>query len=201
MGQLPMNAVPSIRMFVEEALRKHPATVGDLARRVQAENDVDEVDLLESIKSMVHEKVIALVPPAHEIATFLDYLFTITLSGWLWATLITIALTLPVVAITPDVFPLNVPRWALGSIFVLFLPGYSLLQLLFPKESDLDSLERFALDVGISLALVPLIGLMLNFTPWGIRLIPIMASLAGFTIIVSVGAAARKYWAVRVEPV
>ena len=196
-----MNAAPSIRTFVNDALRKHPATVGELTRQVQAENGVDEVDLFETIKSMVHEQAIALLPPAYEIATFLDYLFTITLSGWLWATLIAIALTLPVVAITPDVFPLSVPRWILGSIFVLFLPGYSLLQLLFPKDSDLDSLERFALDVGVSLALVPLIGLMLNFTSWGIRLIPIMASLAGFTIIVSVGAAVRKYWAVRVEPV
>lgn len=186
---------------MNDALRKHPATVGELTRQVQAENGVDEVDLFETIKSMVHEQAIALLPPAYEIATFLDYLFTITLSGWLWATLIAIALTLPVVAITPDVFPLSVPRWILGSIFVLFLPGYSLLQLLFPKDSDLDSLERFALDVGVSLALVPLIGLMLNFTSWGIRLIPIMASLAGFTIIVSVGAAVRKYWAVRVEPV
>ncbi|MGD0176590.1 MAG: DUF1616 domain-containing protein [Candidatus Bathyarchaeia archaeon] len=196
-----MNAAPSIRTFVDDALRKHPATVGELVREVQSENDVDEVDLFDTIKSMVHEQAIALLSPTYEIATFLDYLFTITLSGWLWATLIAIALTLPVVAITPDIFPLNVPRWALGSIFVLFLPGYSLLQLLFPKESDLDMLERFALDVGVSLALVPLIGLMLNFTPWGIRLIPIMASLAGFTIIVSVGAAVRKYWAVRVEPV
>lgn len=196
-----MNAAPSIRTFVNDALRKHHATVGELTRQVQAENGVDEVDLFETIKSMVHEQAIALLPPAYEIATFLDYLFTITLSGWLWATLIAIALTLPVVAITPDVFPLSVPRWILGSIFVLFLPGYSLLQLLFPKDSDLDSLERFALDVGVSLALVPLIGLMLNFTPWGIRLIPIMASLAGFTIIVSAGAAVRKYWAVRVEPV
>ena len=201
MGLPPMIAAPSIRILVEEAFRRHPATVGELARQVQAGNDVDDVDLFETIKSMVHEKAIALVPPAYEVATFLDYLFTITLSGWLWATLIAIALTLTVVTITPDVFPLNVPRWALGSIFVLFLPGYSLLQLLFPKQSDLDSLERLALDVGISLALVPLIGLMLNFTPWGIRLIPIMMSLAGFTIAVAVGAAVRKYWAVRVEPV
>jgi uncharacterized membrane protein len=100
--------------------------------------------------------------------------------------------------VTPDVFPVNLTRWVLGSVFVLFLPGYSLLQLLFPKGSELDSLERFALDIGISLAVVPLIGLMLNFTPWGIRLVPIMISLAGFTIVMSIGAALRKYWAVRV---
>jgi hypothetical protein len=191
---------PSIRTLIEKAVTKHPATVGQLARQVQAENAVDELEFLETVKSMVHDKAIVLEGPSYDIETVLDYLFTITLSGWFWATLAVTAVSLIVVAVTPDVFPVNVPRWVLGSIFVLFLPGYSLLQLLFPKGPELDSLERFALDIGISLAVVPLIGLMLNFTPWGIRLIPIVISLAGFTVIASMGAALRKYWAVRTYP-
>jgi len=174
--------------------------VGQLAHQVQAANAVDEVEFLETVKSMLRDKTVVLEAPSYDVETVLDYLFTITLSGWFWAVLAVTAVSLIVVAATPDVFPLNVPRWVLGSIFVLFLPGYSMLQLLFPKGSELDSLERFALDIGLSLAVVPLIGLMLNFTPWGIRLIPIVISLAGFTIIVSIGAALRKYWAVHTYP-
>jgi len=195
-----LKSEPSIRTLIEKAVTMNPSTVGQLARQLQAENAVDEVEFLETLKSMVRDKAIVLEGPSYDIETVLDYLFTITISGWFWATLAVTAVSLMVVAVTPDIFPVNVPRWVLGSIFVLFLPGYSLLQLLFPKGPELDSLERFALDIGISLAVVPLIGLMLNFTPWGIRLIPIVMSLAGFTIIISIGAALRKYWAVHTYP-
>ena len=193
-----MNSEASIRSLVEKVLAsKHPETVGQLAGQVIADKAVDEVQFVETVKGMAREKAIVLEAPSYEIQTLLDYLFTVTLSGWLWATLGFTALSLIVIAVTPGVFPLNVPRWVLGSIFVLFLPGYSLLQLLFPKGSELDSLERFALGIGISLAVVPLIGLVLNFTPWGIRLVPIVISLAAFTVIVSIGGVLRKYWAVR----
>jgi uncharacterized membrane protein len=57
-------------------------------------------------------------------------------------------------------------RWVLGSLFVLFIPGYVTAELLFPKGRELDTIEGFGLSVGWSLALVPLVGLLLNFTPW-----------------------------------
>ena len=56
---------------------------------------------------------------------------------------------------------------------VLFIPGYVLISALFPKKNDLDATERVALSFGLSIAVVPLIGLGLNYTPFGIRLIPI----------------------------
>jgi uncharacterized membrane protein len=171
---------------------KHPSTVGQLAQQVTAQN-VDEAELVETLKAMVRDKEIVVEPPSYELESVLDYLFTITLSGWLWAALAVTALSLVIIAVTPDAFPANVPRWILGSIFVLYLPGYSLMQLLFPKGTEVDSLERFALSIGLSLAVVPLIGLVLNFTPWGIRLTPIVASLSAFTIIVLIGAGTRKY--------
>jgi uncharacterized membrane protein len=49
---------------------------------------------------------------------------------------------------------------------VLFIPGYVTAELLFPKGRELDTIEGFGLSVGWSLALVPLVGLLLNFTPW-----------------------------------
>ncbi|GEA14638.1 hypothetical protein E308F_08800 [Moorella sp. E308F] len=68
-------------------------------------------------------------------------------------------------------------RVALGLPFVLFLPGYCLIAALFPRQGDLDGIERIALSFGLSIAVVPLIGLGLNYTPWGIRLYPILISL------------------------
>jgi uncharacterized membrane protein len=72
-------------------------------------------------------------------------------------------------------------RIALGLSLVLFLPGYALIAALFPAKSDLDGIERTALSFGMSIAIVPLIGLGLNYTPWGIRLLPILISLSVLT--------------------
>ncbi|KKG09298.1 DUF1616 domain-containing protein [Methanosarcina sp. 2.H.A.1B.4] len=76
----------------------------------------------------------------------------------------------------------TVLRNILGLPLVLFLPGYALIAALFPAKSDLDGIERTALSFGLSIAVVPLIGLGLNYTPWGIRLLPILISLSLFTI-------------------
>lgn len=74
-------------------------------------------------------------------------------------------------------------RNILGLPLVLFLPGYALIAALFPAKADLDGIERTALSFGLSVAVVPLIGLGLNYTPWGIRLLPILISLSVFTLV------------------
>jgi uncharacterized membrane protein len=71
-------------------------------------------------------------------------------------------------------------RITLGLIFILFLPGYALIAALFPSGKSIDWIERLALSFGLSIAVTPLIGLMLNYTPWGIRLEPIVASITLF---------------------
>lgn len=73
-------------------------------------------------------------------------------------------------------------RIILGLFLILFFPGYTLIAALFPKKQSLDSIERIALSFGLSIAIVPLIGLILNYTPWGIRLYPILVSLTGFIL-------------------
>jgi len=87
---------------------------------------------------------------------------------------------------------LKVVRIILGLPFILFFPGYTLISALFPKRTQLDSIERVALSFGLSIAVVPLIGLILNYTPWGIRLYPILTFLAGFIIVMSFVAWIRR---------
>ena len=81
-------------------------------------------------------------------------------------------------------------RIALGLAFVLFLPGYALVAALFPKDGEIDWIERVALAFGLSIAVVPLLGLLLNYTPWGIRLEPIVATVFLFIL----GMCALAYW-------
>jgi len=88
---------------------------------------------------------------------------------------------------------LTIIRYVIGSIMVLFLPGYSLVEALYPGEEDLSPLERLALSIGLSLALVPLIGLILNYTPWGIRLNSTVTALATLTASLLLASAYRKF--------
>lgn len=93
---------------------------------------------------------------------------------------------------------------------VLFFPGYALLEALFPERSSdaqnerpdsdpttraatagsrlvgLDGLERFVLAIVVSLGLVPLVAFVINYTPYGLRLGPVMTAVAGVTLALSV---------------
>ena len=86
----------------------------------------------------------------------------------------------------------TVVRTVLGLLLVLFFPGYALIASLFPKKDDLDSIERITLSFGLSIAITPLLGLVLNYTPWGIRLDQILVSLTGITLLLCAVAIIRR---------
>lgn len=113
-------------------------------------------------------------------------------SLWFWTVSALVAVTVFTVfsVSTP---PLVYVRYVLGSLYVLYMPGSMLIEALYPRSEDLQPLERLALSIGLSLAVVPLIGLILNYTPWGIRLTPVTVSLAVFTEAMAISALIRKY--------
>lgn len=99
-------------------------------------------------------------------------------------------------------------RVLLGLPFLLVLPGYALVSALFPEagpsdadaDDDLDKpwigridgLERAALSFGLSIAIVPVVGLGLHFTPWGIQLVPILVTLSLVTLALVAVAVRRR---------
>jgi uncharacterized membrane protein len=101
---------------------------------------------------------------------------------FLYAINIIVAVLFGIIAFLPN----NALRIVLGLPVVLFFPGYTLLAALFPRKESLNDIERFALSFGLSIAVVPLIALVLNYTPWGIRLYPILIALFVFIFIMSV---------------
>ena len=188
----------SARELVENALRlRHPLTVRQLVKLVTTEGGLAEYHATAIVTEMAADGSLTLQEPEYQLKSPWDYFLSPTLSMWLWASSGAVAFAVAAILLVPDSFPLGLVRWAAGSVLALLLPGYALLQLLFPTRKAMDSLEHFALDVGLSLALVPVIGLVLNFTPWGIRFIPVTISISAFTIVLLTGAALRKYSAVR----
>lgn len=67
---------------------------------------------------------------------------------------------------------------------ILCAPGYALLRLLLP--ADRFSLpERGIFAVGLSIALTILTGLVLNATPWGLRVVPFTLALSAITLAIA----------------
>jgi len=120
---------------------------------------------------------------------------------WYWTTIAIATITVAIVFTVPENFyPWSYLRNALGIIFVLWLPGYTFIKALFPTQvstkastETLDNIERIALSLGMSIALVPIIGLLLNYTPWGISLTPIVLSLLALTLVFATAAVIREH--------
>ncbi len=74
-------------------------------------------------------------------------------------------------------FDQTIFRIPFALIFLLFLPGYAFISALFPRNDDLDGIERFTLSIGLSIAITIFDGFALNYTPWGFRPLPIVVSL------------------------
>lgn len=177
---------------MEAVKSQRPTTVGQLAHYVVPAG-VEEADFVDTVKKMTALRLLRLSTPSYEIESFFDYLSTITLSGQFWLTLAVALFGIAIITLSPALFPFDLIRWMTGFAFVLFLPGYSAYQLIFLESRRLGFAERLALDVGLSLALAPLVGVILGLTPIGITLASTTACLAGLTIILTFGSAARKY--------
>ncbi len=92
--------------------------------------------------------------------------------------LVNVTVILFIVIVT--LFPSNILRIILGLPISLFFPGYALVAALFPRRGDPDSTERVGLGFGLSVLVVTVIGLILNYTPLGIELYPLLVCLAIF---------------------
>ncbi|MFW6072110.1 MAG: DUF1616 domain-containing protein [Thermoplasmatota archaeon] len=97
------------------------------------------------------------------------------------------ALLLAVIAVSPN----STVRTILGLPYILFFPGYVLISFLFPEGQPLDKIERIALSFGLSIAITPLIGLLLNYV-WEISLVPILYSQSLFIFVFALLAYLRR---------
>jgi uncharacterized membrane protein len=93
----------------------------------------------------------------------------------LWL-LTVLALLLPGLLLMPPWLALL--RVPLGLVLALLAPGYALTAAVFPGRRDLDGVQRAALSFGLSAAVIPVLALLLDKLPWGIRPWPIAIALA-----------------------
>jgi hypothetical protein len=177
-------------------LRKNGATsVPQLYDALRIKNpSLSEVEVTDLVWRLVEggEVDVQDIPPVTK--SLRQYLGIWERNLWFYASVAISLMSMLVVYTIPSQFPLVALRWILGSVFVLFIPGYVTVEVLFHKSRELDEIERLALSVGLSLALVPLIGILLNYTSWGIRLTPIVISLGILTLGLSLVGLVRQFW-------
>jgi hypothetical protein len=181
-------------LILQRAKAEHPRTVKDLLEIVKARRPaVSEQEFLEAVRELKESGALELELPALKVNSYPSYLRLWEENAWFYLVLLVGATTVLAIYVLPSTYPAVILRWIVGSAFVLFLPGLAVVYALFPEEKELDSIERIALTVGLSLAITPLIGLVLNYTPWGIRLNPIVVSLSMFTLAMATVATFRRY--------
>ena len=191
----------SLAQIIDETIRKeNPGTVDRLVERVIEQNpSITRQEVLRAVNSLHDQNKLRLTSTTPITPEISAYLRT-SQATWYWITItLTVLSIICIFTIPENVYPIVMVRYILGAVFVLWLPGYTLTKALFPNtlplktsDKDLDSVERIALSFGMSLALVPIIGLLLNYTPWGIRLTPITLSLTASTLIFATAAIIRE---------
>jgi hypothetical protein len=186
--------------ILEITIKQKPETVEQLARQVHEQlPSFSNEQILNAILVLQDEKKLRLRRTRPLPSNIIGYLKTGEVS-WYWITIATtLAAVISVFSIPENVYPIVVIRYLLGAIFILWLPGYTFIKALFPvrlpiktADKNLDTVERTALSLGMSLALVPIVGLLLNYTPWGIRLTPITLGLTALTLIFATTAVVRE---------
>jgi hypothetical protein len=177
--------------MTERVLQKEDRiSVAELTERMMKEYDMKREEAAREIYKMWQVGKIELTDNSPPKSIF-SY-FSSVYASWFWALAAVSLITLLSIFVIPQYAPFIYIRYVSGALYVLYLPGYALIEALYSKAEELDQLERLALSIGLSLAVVPLLGLVLNYTPWGIRLVPIIISLIVFTFAMALIAAKRK---------
>ena len=178
--------------IIQIVKEKKPDNIEQLVKLMQNKFSLSAQEILDRVLYLEEKEKLQLKP--HQITTpkkLTAYLGS-SQTYWFWATIMLAVITTVIVFIVPEnAYPLVYARYILGSIFILWLPGYTLTKALFPTK-EIGQIERAALSIGMSLALVPITGLLLNYTPWGIRLTPVTLSLLALTLALATVALLRE---------
>jgi len=184
----------SLNDLILRTLRtKKPTTVEELVRFVQEKSPASRETIADHVSQLKEEGRIELEEPIPPPKEFREYLKS-PWSRWFWYVVTVLVVTvLSGLLIPVEAGWFIVIRYALGFTFILFIPGYCFVEALFPEKGELDEIERFSLSIGLSLAISPLTALILNFTPWGIRTLPVFISLSLVTVAFGLFAVWRKF--------
>jgi hypothetical protein len=183
------KAEKEIEALVLEKSATKPIVLSRLVRDLSAELDYKPDQIISVMIRLKADRKI-LIRESAPYKRFPNYLLS-PISLWFWEVALATLASLGLIFASSG--------WALyfrfvfGGLMVLFLPGYSLVGLLYSEKDALDYPTRVALSFALSLAIATLLGLILNFTPFGITLFAVAFSLGAVTVGLLLLTALRRY--------
>ncbi len=150
--------------------KKKPFDVRALVESLEIDSALTREEILPIIREMEYEKDLFLQEPIFEPIDppkkFKDYFFARNYFAYeFWITIATIMLVLTLVLIDVRSGFFFYVRYIFVCFFMLFLSGWALTSAIFPELDDnLRFLERIATAIGLSIVVLLLDGLFLNYT-------------------------------------
>ena len=202
MTELESSEIERIKIRIIKIIEERkPETIIQLIEQVKKELEIPDKQLLFIIQELEDEKRLQFSDLVFPEST-IDYVFSLK-AAWYWVILSLSILTAILVFVIPEnLVPQVYARSALALIFILYFPGYVIIKAIYPinvplelRSTVLDGVERILLSLGLSLAVTPLIGLILYFTPLGLTILSTTSSLLAITAAFSTLAVWREYHA------
>jgi len=187
-------------LILKVAKEKEPKTADDLVKLVLEQRSTSKERIVEEILTLNNEGKLSLKQVQLPSQTYFRTYILSTHCTWFWITsALTLSAAIAATVIPENAFPYAYARYVLGSLYVMFLPGYALVRAAFAKK-ELERLEQIVFSIILSITLVILTSLLLNYTPFGITLTPIVLSLLGMTLLFSTIALIREYGQIMTAP-
>ena len=196
------TTINQIRDYVVEIVKNQKIeNTSQLIRLVQEKYSLSTDEVTQIIVELGNKNMLVFARTKLLDPTKLKTFLFSSQSLWYWLTMtLAIATAVTVFTISENTYPLLYLRSFFGLLFVMFLPGFTVIKALYPfkipletSSENLDRVERIALSIGLSLVLTPTVGLLLNYTSWGIQSTPATLSLLGLSIIFATVALVREY--------
>ena len=148
--------------------RKQPSTGEELVAIVTEELKMsrdEAIDVL--LKLEDQEEIFFTKLPVGYPASLVEYLLT-PWAYWYWVVIGTSIVAVASVLTAPSGLSfLTYIRYLSTPFFLMFIPGLCVTRILYLGE-DIGNLKLVVMSIGISVSLTSVIGLLLNYTPWGI---------------------------------
>jgi hypothetical protein len=183
--------VEDSRLLIEPFKSSFGNPLDYIVSKVSLERKMGRDKVIERIYELNSKGLIKFVDP-NPPRSLMRYIFSLY-SLLFWIIEGFIALTAASIYLLPSMYPFIYLRAVAGVIFVIFIPGYVFIETLFLRKTELDKLIRLILSISMSILIVSIVGLVINYTPWGINLDPALAFLIILVSAMGIISVYRKY--------
>jgi hypothetical protein len=163
--------------------QEKPKTMNRLIKKIQSKHSIEEKEIIQSILYLQEQGRIRVENIQVSLpSTIMEYFFSME-RMWYWI-VITVSLTnlFSTFLMLERTGLLLYFKYLVGIIFAFFLPGYTIIKIIFPERKTYD-VEMIGLSISTSITLIILIGFFLSYSPWAINGY-IMDSILSLCIIV-----------------